>query len=92
MRTAANFVDVALKVFALGLVIRALLSWVTPPAARKAEQYLDRLYNPFLAPLRKLFKPLQLNTTPPSTVDLAPLVLLFLIWWFIHPFAMWLLS
>lgn len=91
MRTLSDIVDVAIKVFAFGLFCRAVLTWVAAPAARKAGPYLDRIYNPFLIPLRKVLKPLHLNTTPPSAIDLTPLVLLILVWWLIHPFAMWLL-
>ena len=91
MHSLASLVDLLLKLFALGLFVRAVLSWITLSQARKAEQYLDHLYGPFLKPLRRAIKPLHLNTTPPSAIDFSPLVLLLVVWWLIHPFLMWLL-
>lgn len=85
-------IDLGVKLFALGLFIRAALTWVRVKNSAKVANYLDRFYAPILAPLRKVIKPVQLSTTPPSALDLTPLLLLLLVWWFIHPFLMWILT
>jgi uncharacterized protein YggT (Ycf19 family) len=98
MEHLAEFINVALKLFVFGLIVRAILSWVYLVSwlqfknSRKLEDYLDHIYRPFLAPIRKVIKPVVLNTTPPSPLDLAPWVLLLLVTQIISPFLMWLLS
>jgi uncharacterized protein YggT (Ycf19 family) len=87
-----DIVEVVLKLFSLGLFVRVMLSWVKLPMTQKVEKYLDRFYFPFLTPVRKAIKPIQLNTTPPFQVDLSPIVVLLVIWWLVYPFLMWILK
>ena len=92
MGKIALIVTVLVKLFALGLVVRAAVTWFRIKNSKKVEDYLDRLYAPCLAPIRKILKPIQFNTSPPTALDVSPLVLLCLVWWIIHPFLMWLLA
>jgi uncharacterized protein YggT (Ycf19 family) len=92
MQSLASMIDALLKLFALGLFVRAALTWVRDRNTKKVEEYLDHIYAPFLAPIRKVVKPIQVNTSPPSALDLAPLILLLLVWWVVNPFLMWLLT
>ncbi len=92
MQSLASIISALLKLFALGLFIRAALTWVRIKNSAKVEAYLDHIYAPFLAPIRKVVKPIQVQTSPPTAFDFAPLILLMLVWWVVHPFLMWLLS
>lgn len=91
MKVIAQLVTAALKLFVLGLIVRAVLSWVQSPQVRKMELFLDKIYEPALRPLRQLIKPIKLNTSPTTSLDVAPLVLVVAIWWFVHPLLMWIL-
>ena len=92
MRKIALLIDVAVRLFALGLFMRVVLTWVQLKPANPVVKYLDRIYNPLLAPLRKVVKPISLKTNPPSALDITPLLLLLMIWGFVHPFLMWVFS
>ncbi len=85
-------VSLTLKFFALGLFITILLNWFRPIAWAGFQRHLNRFYDIFLDPLRRYIKPIKLFPSAPVALDLAPLVLLLLIWLIIHPFLMWLLS
>lgn len=91
MRFVASLVDLVLKLFTLGLFIRMVLSWVRIGGLYRFERFLDQFYAPFLSPLRRLIRPLPMGGSPPVALDLAPLVLLLLIWLAVHPFLMWVL-
>jgi uncharacterized protein YggT (Ycf19 family) len=91
MQSVAQLVTVALKLFVLGLIVRVVLSWVHSTQTRKVELFLDKIYEPLLRPLRRVIKPIKLNTSPPSSLDLAPLALVLAVWWLVHPLLMWIL-
>jgi uncharacterized protein YggT (Ycf19 family) len=61
-----------LDLYALGLLVYVILSWVQNPSAAKVSHWLGRLYLPLLNPLRSVFKPVHLGGT---ALDLSPLVL-----------------
>lgn len=84
--------DLGLKLFALGLLLTVLLNWFNPPSLRAAQQWLNRCYERFLGPIRRHVRPFKLTRSAPAAIDLAPLLLLLLIWLFLHPFLMWVLS
>jgi uncharacterized protein YggT (Ycf19 family) len=94
MTQIARIVDVLIRLFALGLFVRMFLGWIAPAglALRPVMLYLDKVYEPVLRPLRRIIKPVKLNLNPPTSIDLSPLILLLGLWWFVHPFAMWLLA
>ena len=89
MKAIAQLIIVALKLFVLGLIVRMVLSWVRSPQTRKVEVFLDKVYEPLLCPLRRLIKPIRLSTSPPTSLDLAPLALILIVWWLVHPLLMW---
>jgi len=92
MKPLAQLVTTALKLAVLGLVVRMVLSWIRSPQTRKAEVFLDKIYEPVLRPIRQIIKPIPLKTSPPTNLDLAPLVLIVAIWWLVQPLLMWVVS
>jgi uncharacterized protein YggT (Ycf19 family) len=89
MRTLASAVDVLVRIFALGLFVHCLLSWVG--VTKRLRERLEKVYAPFLNPIRKVIKPVELKTSPPTLLDIAPLLLMLLVWWFVRPFLIWVL-
>lgn len=89
LRSAADFV---IKAFAFGLFVTILLNWVDAYPLIEAKRQLNKFYDLFLEPIRRYIKPVKLAPSAPVGLDLAPLVLLALVWWFIHPFLMWVLG
>ncbi|MHB1605149.1 MAG: YggT family protein [Leptospirales bacterium] len=56
------------------IIIRALLSWVSPDPGNPIVRILDMITEPVLAPLRKLVPPEKL-----AGMDISPLIAIFLI-------------
>ncbi len=92
MKPIVQLLDLALKLFVLGLLVQMVLSWFRSPRTRKVEAFLRRVYDPVLRPIRQVVKPITLNTSPPTSVDLAPLILILLIWWLLYPLLLWIFS
>lgn len=84
-----QLVSVVVKAFALGLFITIVLNWLNPPRMTDLQGFLNRFYDVFLNPIRRYVRPIRMFRDAPVGLDLAPLVLLALIWWIIHPFLMW---
>lgn len=84
-----DLTDACIKLFTLGLFVRVVMSWLKTPTTSKAAVFLDRIYGPCLAPIKKTIKPLQLKTSPPTQVDLSPVVLILLLVVLVRPFLMW---
>ena len=61
-----------LDLYALGLLIYVILSWVQNPTADRVREGLGRLYLPLLRPLRAALKPVIIGGT---ALDLSPIVL-----------------
>ena len=89
MKSAVALVDLVLRVFVLGLIVRVILNWITASKAHPLVNFLNQVYEPFLTPLRRLIKPIPLNTSPPAALDLAPLVLVLVVMWILHPLLLW---
>ena len=89
MNGILDLIDVCIRLFAFGLFVRVVMSWVKTPSTSKAAMFLDRIYDPCLAPLKTTIKPLRLNTTPPTQVDLSPIVLILLLVLVVRPFLIW---
>jgi uncharacterized protein YggT (Ycf19 family) len=87
-----QFVDFLIKAFALGLFASILLSWFDIYALRKIQRTLQAFYGVFLDPIRRYVRPVRFGASSPAGLDLAPLILLFLVWWLVHPFLMWVLN
>lgn len=87
-----ELVDLAIKLFALGLFITIILNWFSSPSAHHVQRLLNQFYDIFLNPIRRYVKPVRVSQEAPVGLDLAPLILLLAIWILVHPFIMWVLS
>ena len=78
MFVLANFVDALAWVVSIFLtimywliLIRALISWVNPDPFNPIVQFLVRVTEPVLEPVRRLL--------PPLPVDISPIIVFFII-------------
>jgi len=69
----ANLVHLVIRVLILVIVVQALLSWVMD-LDHPVRQFVDRLVNPFLEPIRRLMPPTSRG------VDFSPLVLILILY------------
>jgi YggT family protein len=69
----AKVLDVALNVYMWVIIIRALISWVTPDPYNPIVQILTRTTEPVLRPIRKLAPPYKIG------IDLSPLIAVLII-------------
>ncbi len=65
----AYLVNVALTVMYWLILIRALMSWVSPDPFNPIVQFLHRMTEPLLEPIRRLL--------PSMSIDLSPVVAFF---------------
>ena len=68
----ANVVDIVLNILFWMVFIRAAISWVNPDPLNQIVQFLERVTEPLLAPVRRLF--------PAMAVDVSPLVVCLVIY------------
>ncbi len=73
----ANIVSVVLTIYYWLIIIRALLSWVNPDPYNPVVNFLYRITEPVLGPLRSV---IPLGTS--SGIDLSPLIAIFVIYFF----------
>ena len=73
----SRVVDVALTIYYWMILIRALLSWVSPDPFNPIVQFLERATEPVLAPIRRLL--------PHMGIDISPIIA-FLILMFLRSF------
>ncbi len=69
----STVLEVVLNICMWVIIIRALLSWVNPDPHNFIVQFLQRVTEPVLRPLRKLVPPWKLG------VDLSPLIAILII-------------
>jgi YggT family protein len=69
----AVVLDMVLHLAMWLIIIRALISWVSPDPYNPIVQFLIRTTDPILRPLQRLIPPI-------SGLDLSPLVAIFLIY------------
>jgi YggT family protein len=62
----AQVIDLILKVFYWLVLVRALISWVGPDPLNPIVQFLERVTEPILAPIRRLL--------PAMPIDISPLI------------------
>ena len=74
LAATAQVSDVVLTALYWMVIIRALLSWVNPDPYNPIVQFLDRVTEPVLYPIRK-FLPITLNLG----IDLSPVIAILLI-------------
>ncbi len=70
------FIAQLLDIYALGLLVYVVLSWIESPGAIKARQWLGRFYEPLLNPLRGMLRSINLSSV---SLDLSPIALFILI-------------
>ena len=62
----AQVLDIGLSVFYWLILIRALISWVNPDPLNPIVQFLNRVTDPILDPIRRLI--------PPMAIDISPII------------------
>lgn len=67
----AQGVDLFLGFLSLLIIIRALISWVSPDPYNPIVQFLSRVTDPILNPIRRLM--------PAMGIDISPIIAYFLI-------------
>src|SRR5580693_3878262 len=67
----ASVVSILLTIMYWLILIRALLSWVSPDPFNPLVQFLMRTTEPVLEPVRRLL--------PPLPVDISPIIVFFII-------------
>jgi YggT family protein len=70
----AKVLGIALNIYLWIIIIRALLSWVNPDPYNPIVQFLTRITEPVLRPLRKLVPAYRLG------IDLSPLIAILIIY------------
>ena len=70
----AKVLGIALNIYLWIIIIRALLSWVNPDPYNPIVQFLTRVTEPVLRPLRKLVPAYRLG------IDLSPLIAVLIIY------------
>ena len=70
----AKVLGVVLNIYMWVIIIRALISWVSPDPYNPIVQFLTRITEPVLRPLRKLVPTWKLG------VDLSPLIAILIIY------------
>ncbi len=69
----AKVLDVVLNIYMWVIIIRALISWVNPDPYNPIVQFLTRVTEPVLRPIRKLVPPYKIG------IDLSPLIAILII-------------
>ena len=64
----AKVLDIVLDLYMWVIIIRALISWVSPDPYNPIVQILSRMTEPVLRPIRKLVPPYKVG------IDLSPLI------------------
>jgi len=60
----ARIVDVVLSIYYWFILIRALISWVNPDPNNGIVQFLNRVTEPVLMPIRKMLPPMGIDVSP----------------------------
>ena len=67
----AKVADLILSVFYWLILVRALISWVTPDPFNPIVQFLYKTTEPVLSPIRRFL--------PPMGIDISPLIAFFVV-------------
>jgi len=66
VRALASVADIVLSIFYWLILIRALISWVNPDPYNAIVQFLYKVTEPILQPIRKIL--------PPMGIDISPII------------------
>lgn len=69
----AEIIDIVLSLYMYIIIARALISWVNPDPYNTIVQFLYRITEPALNPLRRLVPPYRIG------IDLSPMIAILLI-------------
>ena len=69
----ATILDVVLRLYVWIIIIRAIISWVNPDPYNPIVQFLYRVTEPVLRPIRRILPPM-------GGIDFSPVVALLLIY------------
>lgn len=70
----AKILDIALNFFMWVIIIRALITWVNPDPYNPIVQFLTRVTEPILSPIRRLLPTYRIG------VDLSPFIAIMIIY------------
>jgi len=70
----ASILDVVLTIFYWLILVRALLSWVSPDPLNPIVQFLYKSTEPVLEPIRRIIPFWKMG------IDISPLIAFFIIW------------
>ncbi len=73
-----SILDTALSMFAWAIIIRSILSWFAVPPQNPISQFLTRITEPVLAPLRRYIPRM-------GMMDLTPLIAIVLLLYVARP-------
>ena len=74
LNAAAKILDMALYFFMWVVIIRSLISWVNPDPYNPVVQFLTRVTEPILNPIRRLLPTYSIG------IDLSPLIAILIIY------------
>ena len=74
MSQTAQLLRLLLDVYAGGLFVYVICSWISGPTALSVRKWLGRAYEPVLVQIRRVIKPAQFGG---RYIDFTPLILLF---------------
>ena len=73
MYMLANLVDLAIQIYILLIIARALISWVSPDPYNPIVRFLYRATEPVLRPVRNMLPTLAMG------LDLSPMIVILLL-------------
>ncbi|MDD5020270.1 MAG: YggT family protein [Candidatus Omnitrophica bacterium] len=74
LSAAAQVLDMALTAYSWIIIIRALVSWVSPDPFNPIVQFLHTVTEPVLAPIRRALPPMLR-----FGIDISPVIAIFLV-------------
>ncbi len=69
----ARTLDILINIYIWMIIIRAVISWVSPYSRIPGAMYLFRLTDPFLARIRRIFP------TPRMAIDISPIIAILIL-------------
>ena len=72
LSSLAELLQMVFQIYTLVLIVRVLISWVSPDPFNPVVQFLGRVTDPVLEPLRRMIPPL-------GPIDLSPIIALLLL-------------
>ncbi len=74
LSAAAQVLDMALTAYYWIIIVRALISWVSPDPFNPIVQFLQTVTEPVLAPIRRILPPMLR-----FGIDISPVIAIFLV-------------